>query len=77
MLRIILIALAIYCIIRLLNRYRTSLNPSEKSNTNASSLNMVQCAHCGVHLPVNESFLIHGQYFCCTEHAQASRNRAE
>lgn len=47
MLRIILIALAIYCIIRLLNRYRTSLNPSEKSNANASSLNMVQCAHCG------------------------------
>jgi uncharacterized protein len=75
MLRIILIALAVYCVLRLLQRYRASFERRSSATPAQESLDMVQCAHCGVHLPVNESYLIHGQYFCTTEHAKLWQNQ--
>jgi len=29
---------------------------------------MIQCDYCRVHLPVSESLLVGGKYFCCEEH---------
>jgi uncharacterized protein len=31
---------------------------------------MVQCAHCGVHMPRSEALLTNGQTWCCPEHAR-------
>ena len=31
---------------------------------------MVSCAHCGLHLPKNESVLAEGKYYCCTSHSR-------
>lgn len=33
-----------------------------------SNEDMVKCAHCGVHMPVSESTLSKGNYFCSNEH---------
>lgn len=39
--------------------------------------NMVQCAHCGVHLPEGEAFKDgHGQPYCSTAHRQAGPRQA-
>ncbi len=70
MLRIILIALAIYCVFRLLRHYQTSFDNKNQSSSTSNSLEMVQCAHCGIHLPMNEGFFTQKKYFCCPEHAQ-------
>ncbi len=33
-----------------------------------SNEDMVKCAYCGVHMPVSESTLSKGNYFCSNEH---------
>nr|WP_290641543.1 PP0621 family protein [Aquabacterium sp.] len=39
--------------------------------------NMVQCAHCGVHLPEGEALKDgHGQPYCSTAHRQAGPRQA-
>jgi len=30
---------------------------------------MVACAHCGIYLPRSEALVLHGQTWCCREHA--------
>lgn len=34
---------------------------------------MVQCAHCGVHVPSSEALVVRGQSYCCPEHRDADR----
>lgn len=41
---------------------------ADASKTKPSGENMVRCQHCGVHLPVSESLLSQGNYFCSNEH---------
>ncbi|MEO6021584.1 MAG: PP0621 family protein [Burkholderiales bacterium] len=38
------------------------------SKTKLAGENMVRCKHCGVHLPISESMLSQGNYFCSNEH---------
>lgn len=33
-----------------------------------SNEDMVKCAYCGVHMPISESTLSKGNYFCSNEH---------
>jgi uncharacterized protein len=70
MLRIVLIALAIYCVIRILQRYQASFKKTNQEKSQQATLDMVQCKHCGVHLPLSESYLIGGNYFCSMQHAE-------
>jgi len=76
--KILLLALAIWLIITVLKRYGRSVEPPQKPESAAGnaaesmSENMVQCAHCGVHLPKSDSLLIEGQYFCCEAHSKHS-----
>src|SRR5690606_27093188 len=35
---------------------------------------MVQCAHCGVHLPATEAYRASGQDWCSAEHARLGRS---
>lgn len=37
---------------------------------------MVRCVHCGVHLPVSESLLSNGQYYCSEAHRLAHQDKA-
>jgi len=36
---------------------------------------MVQCAHCGVHLPSTEALHYHGQHWCSPEHARLGQRQ--
>ncbi len=36
------------------------------------TIEMVACAHCGVHLPVLQALTAHGAYFCSAAHQKAS-----
>jgi uncharacterized protein len=76
MIKIILVAIAIWLVISVLKGYRKNLQASatEKpaDNNAIKSESMVQCAHCGVHLPTSDSFLVNGQYYCCEAHINAT-----
>lgn len=76
MAKLILVAAAIWLIITILKGYRKSLNQAERtrSSTSAQGEAMVQCEHCGIHLPASESVKAHGQTFCCAAHARLSQD---
>jgi len=46
-----------------------------RSGPAGSSEAMVQCAHCGIHLPRSDALLINGQTWCSQEHARLGMNR--
>ena len=35
-------------------------------------IDMVVCAHCGVHLPVTQALAVQARYFCCRAHQDAA-----
>jgi uncharacterized protein len=73
MAKLILIAVALWLVITILKRYRKNLeqsgHPHLGSSGNAET--MVQCAHCGIHLPLSESIESNGRYFCSKAHAHS------
>lgn len=68
MARLILVAVVMFVIYLLLRSFK-----SNKPAFDASSVaeDMVQCAHCGVHLPKSESLEAGGRYFCNAAHRDA------
>jgi len=80
MAKIFLLAIAIWLVIAVLKRYLKNLEASSESADRPNKLKpeksesekMVQCAHCGVHLPTSESFLVGNQYYCCEAHSNAA-----
>ncbi|MEQ1602094.1 MAG: hypothetical protein HOP04_09905 [Methylophilaceae bacterium] len=70
MAKIFLLAIAFWLLITILKRYRNSWNaPDEPLKKSEQTELMVQCAHCGVHLPKSDSLLVNDQYYCCQAHA--------
>ena len=63
---LIAIAIVVYLLIR---SYRKNTPRQDKPVVE----NMVRCAHCGLHLPRDESVQADGQYFCSSEHRDAYR----
>ena len=47
-----------------------------RQNPLPNSEAMVQCAHCGIHLPQSESIQSHDQYFCSQAHVHAPHDEA-
>ena len=41
-----------------------------KPDESPRSQDMVSCAHCGVHLPKNESLFANEKYYCCAAHSR-------
>lgn len=76
MAKLILIAIAIWLIITVLKRYRKGIDQPDRGATKhqGNSEAMVQCAHCGIHLPESESIESHGQYFCSQAHIYAPKD---
>lgn len=78
MAKLIIIAIAIWLVITILKRYRKGVDQSD-STTRQNKTNgeaMVQCAHCGVHLPKSESLQSNGQFFCSQAHIHAPKNES-
>jgi uncharacterized protein len=62
---IIAVALIVYSVVRSFLRKRERADQAPKPRV---SEDMVRCAHCGVNLPLSESLLSKGKYFCSNEH---------
>ena len=59
---------AVYFIVRAYTRALAAKQPRESAAKPTED--MVQCAHCGVHLPRGDSIAEGSRYFCSTEHRQ-------
>ncbi len=71
-LRYILLGLAMwgaYLIVRHLVRQRNNRQASQRPL--AKSVDSVQCARCGLHLPREEALRRGDDYFCCQAHLDA------
>lgn len=65
--RLIIIALAIWLTLYTLRRLFKHLAPPNKA-TGGPPKDMVRCVQCGLHLPEAEAVSSQGQYYCCQEH---------
>lgn len=72
LLRIILIALAVWIVIVLIRNARAKKQTTDQRPEKQVE-NMVECAHCGVHLPENEAIREGSDFYCCDEHRRQSR----
>jgi uncharacterized protein len=71
MIKILLLAIVIWLLYLILRRYTSSLHSSDNMR-NPGIATMVQCAHCGVHLPEEESVSVSDKYYCCEAHSRHS-----
>lgn len=71
MLKLLLLALAIWLVVSFLQRHRRSAEAAAQPETKAA--NMVRCDTCGVHLPEAEAILCEDRHYCCTAHLPPSR----
>ena len=72
LLRILLIALAVWIVILLIRNARARKQASDQRPKKQVE-DMVECAHCGVHLPENEAIQDGDKYFCSESHRQQSQ----
>jgi uncharacterized protein len=75
--RYILLGLALWLLftsirgfIRKRRQRRTEIRPG-------SSVNMVACKQCGVHIPKNEAIYANKNYYCCIEHSRLNGKKEE
>ena len=74
--RLLFLAVVVAVVYWLLKSYRRQL-PGEKKDVSAPAEDMVRCVHCGVHLPMSESILAGGQYYCSEAHRRAHTAKPE
>lgn len=67
LLRILLIALAVWIVIILVRNARQGKQVRDKRPRDKVE-NMVECATCGVHLPEKEAICEGDTFFCCEAH---------
>lgn len=69
--KLIFIGVVVWLLIYFVKRV-SSQNHTHQSGVGAaqddSVENMVQCAHCNVHLPRSEAFLVNDRFYCCRAH---------
>lgn len=70
--RLFLLVAVIVVIYLLLKSFRRNV---AKPDEQAKPEDMVQCAHCGVHLPRSESLLHDGAYYCSALHRDDVKRR--
>jgi hypothetical protein len=71
MFKILLLAIAVWLIIKIVKAYQQNLDSQSNAKQNKTSPEeMVRCKSCGVHHPISESFLVEGHYFCSLAHSK-------
>lgn len=74
--RLVLLAVIAWVGFSLVKRALIQRSPEDKSKvapktpdeSAKNAENMVKCAHCGVHLPVSEAFLVKDVFYCSKAH---------
>jgi uncharacterized protein len=68
---LVLVVAAVLLLVRGFGRRRRSA-----ADAPAADPSMVRCAHCGLHLPRDESLAADGRFFCSEQHrGEAERRR--
>lgn len=74
--RTIILGLLVWLAIIVLKRVFKQANPTTPDTSeikpDADVEDMVQCAHCAVHLPRSEAFLVNGKIYCSKSHIPAN-----
>jgi uncharacterized protein len=65
--RYLLLAAAIWAVFMLLRRLRADRR-KRRPPRDGAPVNMVSCAHCGIHVPQPEALEKEGRFYCCREH---------
>ncbi|MCB5190244.1 hypothetical protein LG198_05840 [Methylobacillus arboreus] len=68
MLKLLLLAIVFWLIYTILKRYRSSVD--QKPQSREKPEDMVQCAHCQLHLPRSESIKSGALHYCSETHRQ-------
>lgn len=71
--KILLIAIVVAVAFWLLRNHRRRADRHAQRPPDPQAEDMVDCAHCGVHLPRGEGIVSEARYFCSAEHEQAFR----
>lgn len=71
----LLVLFGIYLLRRVLQRPPGGASGAERpaGRAEAQAERMIECAHCGVHVPESEAVTGNGASFCCEAHRQAYR----
>lgn len=69
MFRYLILIVAIWLGVLIVRQFvrRSRMQPPPRTGTVEQ---MVQCAHCGVHLPRCEAIEARGNYYCCEQHSR-------
>ena len=72
-----IIFIALLLINRALSNARQAIqrDKNEQRANNTKAISIVQCAHCGVHLPENEAVHYQDKTWCSLEHAKEADKR--
>jgi len=69
LLRLIILALAIWIAYRIWQNYRSSKNKMPQSTKNRPAIpDMVACSACQTHIPENEALQKNGKFYCSQQH---------
>jgi uncharacterized protein len=74
LLRLLIILVGLWLVLRIIKQALTSRSKTP-SRRKPAITNMVECAHCGLHLPESEALMKENKYFCGEEHLQAAKQR--
>ncbi|MSP86975.1 MAG: hypothetical protein EXR38_03540 [Methylotenera sp.] len=66
----LIIYLAVYFFRRYIGKVRGQKSDTDNIKRDQATEDMVQCAHCQVHTPRSEAFLVAGHFYCCQAHIQ-------
>jgi len=72
MVKILLLAIIVWLLFKIIKRYSRSLQTRTEAKKRTDEAVMVQCRHCGLHIPREDSVADQGQYFCSEEHRKQS-----
>lgn len=73
MAKILVIVLGLFIAYWLLKRYFKGLAGGDERPPGGRDEDMVQCVHCGLHLPKSESIAVESEHFFSPEHARKRR----
>lgn len=71
--KILLIAIAFAAVYWLLRNHRRRADRQAQRPADLQTEDMVNCAHCGLHLPRGEGIVSGSRYFCSAEHEREFR----
>lgn len=74
LLRLLLIALAVWIIVVLLRNRRSRQDALKKQQDKQSIDSIVPCSVCGTHVPENEAIHEAGKVYCSPEHRDRANN---